>query len=188
MRKQTLFFSLFIIVAAIYIPINSFSQSTSGGTGMVSPNAAPPSGGSQTTDVSQGQPDFPDYIVAPRDSLNPFGLSTMSGSKDVDYRDSVGTLGTTTKRPSNIEVNKPKQQTPEEGAEKTSEGSEDSFNQADIVNQPPSSTSGKHKSESIYRWTDDQGVLHVTNDLGSVPPKHQEQALRESVTGKGIKQ
>jgi hypothetical protein len=188
MRKQTLFFSLFIIVAAIYTSINSFSQSTSGGTGMVSPNAAPPSGGSQTTDVPQGQPNFPDYMVAPRDSLNPFGLSTMSGSKDVEYRDSVGTLGTTTKRPSNIEVNKPKKQIPEEGTDRGNQGSEDSFNQADIVNQAPSSTSHGHKRESLYRWTDEKGVLHVTNDLGSVPPKHQEQALRQSTTGQGVKQ
>lgn len=186
MTKQTVFFSLFITVATIYTPINSFSQSTSGGTGMVSPNAAPPSGGSQATDVPQGQPDFPDYIVAPHDSLNPFGLSTMSGSKDVEYMDSVGTLGTTTKPPSNIEINKPKEQIPEEGADKSNQGSGDSFIQADIVNQPPSSTSGKHKRESIYRWTDEQGVLHVTNDLGSVPPKHQEQALRQAATGQGV--
>lgn len=185
MIKQTLFFSLFIIVAAIYTPINSLSQSTSGGTGVVSPNAQPPSGGSQTPDVLQGQPDFPDYIVAPRDNLNSFGLSTMSGSKDVEYRDSVGTLGTTTKRPSNVEVNRPKEQIPEEGAEEKNQGSEDSFIQADIVNQPPS-TSRKDKQASIYRWTDEDGVLHVTNDLGTVPPKYQEQAVRQSSTGQGV--
>lgn len=185
MVKRTLIFPLFIIVTAMYIPINSFSQSTSGGTGMGSPNAAPPSGGSQTTDVSQGQPDFPDYIVAPRDSLNPFGLSTMGGSKGVEYRDSVGTLGTTTKQPSNIEVNKPKEQVPEEASDKSKQGSEDSFTQAEVVNKPPSVTSRKQKRENIYTWTDDQGVLHVTNDMGSVPPKYQEQALRESTTGQG---
>ena len=184
MSKQTLFLSLFVIFAAIYTPINSFSQSTTGGTGMVSPNAEPQSGGTQTPDVLQGQPDFPDYIVAPRDSLNPFGLSTMSGSKDVDYSDSVGTLGTTTKRPSNIEVNSPKEQIPEEGADESNQGSEDSFIQADIVNQPLLSTS--RKRESIYRWTDEEGVLHVTNDLGTVPPKYQEQAVRQSTTGHGV--
>jgi hypothetical protein len=167
------------------MPIKSFSQSTSGGTGIVSPDAPPPSGGSQTPDVLQGQPDFPDYIVAPRDNLNPFGLSTMSGSKDVDYRDSAGTLGTTTKRPSNIEVNSPKEQIPEEGADESNQGSEDSFIEADIVNQPPS-TSRKLKQESIYRWTDEEGILHITNDLGTVPPKYQEQAVRQSITGQGV--
>jgi hypothetical protein len=187
MIKQTLFFSLFIIVVAIYAPINSFSQSTSGGTGIVSPNAQPPSGGSETPDVLQGQPDFPDYIVAPRDNLNPFGLSTMSGSKDVDYRDSAGTLGTTTKRPSNIEVNSPpKKEIPEEGADESNQASEDSFTQADIVNQPPTSASRRHKQESIYRWTDEEGVLHITNDLGTVPPKYQDQALRQSTAGQGV--
>jgi hypothetical protein len=183
MIKQSLFLSLLIIVAAICTPNNSFSQSTSGGTGIVSPNAQPPSGGSQTPDVLQGQPDFPDYIVAPRDSLNPFGLSSMSGSTDVDYRDSAGTLGTTTKRPSNLEVNRPKEQIPEEDADKSNQGSEDSFIEADIVNRPPPSTSRKH--ENIYRWTDEEGVLHVTNDLGSVPPKYQEQAVKQSSTAQG---
>lgn len=183
MIKQSLFLSLLIIVAAICTPNNSFSQSTSGGTGIVSPNAEPPSGGSQTPDVVQGEPDFPEYIVAPRDSLNPFGLSSMSGSTDVDYRDSVGTLGTTTKRPSNLEVNRPKEQIPEEDADKSTQGSEDSFTEADIVNRPPPATSGKH--ENIYRWTDEEGVLHVTNDLGTVPPKYQEQAVKQSSTAQG---
>jgi hypothetical protein len=184
MIKQSLFLSLFIMVAAICTPNSSFSQSTSGGTGIVSPNTQPPSGGPQAPDVLQDQPDFPDYIVAPRDSLNPFGLSTMSGSKDVDYRDSVGTLGTNTKRPSNIEVNSPKERIPEEDADKSNQGSEDSFIEADVINQPPASTSRKH--ENIYRWTDEEGVLHVTNELGSVPPKYQEQAVRQSSTGQGV--
>ena len=186
MSKQTLFLSLFVIFAAIYTPINSFSQSTTGGTGMVSPNAQPQSGGSQTPDVLQGQPDFPDYMVTPRDSLNPFGLSTMSGSKDVDYRDSAGTLGTTTKRPSNIEINRPKEQIPKESADESNQGSEDSFIQADVVNKPPSSTSSKNEHERLYRWTDEEGVLHVTNDLGTVPPKYQEQAVRQSTTGHDV--
>lgn len=183
MIKQTLFFSLFIIVVAICTPINSFSQSTSGGTGIVSPNAQPPSGGSQTPDAVQGQADVPGYDVYPGVDLNPFGLSTMSGSKDVDYREGAGSLGATTKRPSNIEVNSPpKKEIPEEGADGSNQASEDSFTQADIVNQPPTSASRRHKQESIYRWTDEEGVLHVTNDLGTVPPEYQEQALEQSST------
>lgn len=184
MIKQSLFFSLFIIFSGIYTTINSFSQSTAGGTGMVSQNPQSPSGGSQNPDVLQGQPDFPDYIVAPRENLNSFGLSTMSGSTDVKARGSAGTLGTTTKRPSNLEVNRPKEEIPEEETDKRNQGSQDSFIQADIVNQPPPSTSRRHKN--IYRWTDEQGVLHVTNDLGSVPPEYQEQALKQSSAGQGV--
>lgn len=185
MIKHALFFSLFIIFAAICTPIYSFSQSNGGGTDIVSPNAQAPSEGSQNPEVLQNQPDFPDYIVSPRENLNSFGLSTMSGSTDVKARDDVGTLGTTVKRPSNIEVNKSKEQIPEKQAEKSNQGSQDSFSQADIVNQPPASKSRKH--ENIYRWTDEAGVLHVTNDLGSVPPKYQEQALKESSAGQGVK-
>lgn len=185
MIKHTLFFSLFIIFAAICTPISSYSQSTGSGADMVSPNAQAPSGGSQNPDVVQGQPDFPERDVYPGVDLNPFGLSTMGGGSDVKARDSVGTLGTTIKPPSNLEVNKPKEQVPEEEGDKSNQGSQDSFNQADIVNQPSSSTSRRH--ENIYRWTDDAGVLHVTNDLGSVPPKYQEQALRQSSVGQGVK-
>jgi hypothetical protein len=184
MVKQILLFSLFVIFATIYTPINSSAQSTSGGTGTVSPNAQPPSGESQSPDVVQSQPDFPDYDVYPGVDLNPFGLSTMGGSSDVKARDSVGSLGTSVKRPSNLEVNKPRKQIPEKEAEKSNQGSQDSFSQADIINQPPPSTS--HRHENIYRWTDEEGVLHVTNDLGSVPPKYQEQALRESSAGRGV--
>jgi hypothetical protein len=176
---QSLLFSLFIIFAAICIPSKSYSQSTSSGTDIVSPNTQTQSGGSQTPDVLQGQPDFPDYIVAPRENLNPFGLSTMEESTDVDYRDSVGTLGTTIKRPSNLEVNRPKQDVPEEDeAGPNSQTPEDSFLEADVVNQSPSLKSRKHKN--IYRWTDEEGVLHVTNAIGSVPAKHQEQVVKES--------
>ncbi len=182
MIKRTAFFSLVITLTAICMPIRSFPQSTGGGTDMVSPNAQGPSGGAQNPDVVQGQADVPEHDVYPGVDLNPFGLSTMGGGSDVKARDSVGTLGTTTKHPSNVDVNRPKEQFPEESAEKRDEGSEESFNQADVVNQPPSSTSRKNKRESIYRWTDQDGVLHVTNDLGTVPPQYQEQALKQSST------
>ena len=180
MIKQTAFFSLLITLGAICMPINSFPQSTSGGTGIVSPDAQSPTGGSQTPGVPQGQADFPAYDVYPGVDLNPFGLSTMSGSKDVDYREGAGTLGTTTKRASNLEVNRPKEPAPEEDADTSNQDSQDSFIEADIVNQPPPSVS--RKREHIYRWTDEEGVLHVTNDLGTVPPQYQEQALEQSST------
>jgi len=169
---QSLLFSFLIVFVTVCIPKKSFSQSTSSGTGIVSPST-------QTADVLQGQPDFPDYIVAPREDLNPFGLSTMEGSTDIDYRDSVGTLGTTTKRPSNLEVNRPKEATPEEESAGTiSQSPEDSFLEADVVSQSPSLRS--RKQGSIYRWTDEDGVLHVTNEIGSVPAKYQEQAIKQS--------
>jgi aspartyl protease family protein len=34
----------------------------------------------------------------------------------------------------------------------------------------------------IYRWTDAEGKLHFTQDLGSVPPAHREQAAKPSAT------
>lgn len=169
---RILLFSFLLVFAVVFMPNKSFSQSTSSGTGIVSP-------GTQTPEVLQGEPDFPEYIVAPREDLNSFGLSTMEGSTDMDYRDSVGTLGTTTKRPSNLEVNRPKEAVPEEeNADTNSQGQEDGFLEADVVNQSPSLRS--RKQGSIYRWTDEEGVLHVTNDIGSVPAKYQEQAVKQS--------
>ena len=38
-------------------------------------------------------------------------------------------------------------------------------------------------SAEIYRWTDAEGNLHFTEDLGQVPPQHREQAVRRPPSG-----
>jgi len=38
----------------------------------------------------------------------------------------------------------------------------------------------KNSSGRVFTWMDDNGILHVTNDLGTIPPEHQKQVLEES--------
>ena len=153
-----------------------FAQTTGGGTGNVSPNTQSPSGGSQNPVVLQQQPDFPNYMVYPSEDLNPFGLSTIDKSSGMDYRDDSSTLGVSSKGPSNIEVNTPREKVPQkEGEEAGEEEIEDIGLSSESVSSVSSGKSGK-----VYTWKDDKGVLHVSNNLGSVPIEYQQQVVTET--------
>jgi hypothetical protein len=143
--------------------------------------------------------DFPSYIVVPSEDLNPYDLSTMQKSTETDYRDGAGTLGTSVQRQSNIEVNEAlekrkqermkaaeeaKAKSLKEASEPEEEGSqtEDEFNAA----EPPNLGDAAESLETpgvrggLFTWTDEQGVLHATNDIGQVPIKYQVEALENS--------
>ena len=156
--------------------------------------ASPPS--AQTPDVVQPPPDFPDYIVTPREDLNNFGLSTMSESEDIDYRDGVGTLGTTEKRESNLEVNaelKRKRMEREKARNKSEEQSKPAPPKGSQgANSPPSiqkidDNLSPGVKRGLFMWRDENGVLHATNDLGHVPVEYQMQALENSGGSLNIK-
>lgn len=151
--------------------------------------AAPPA--AQTPDVVQPPPDFPDYIVTPREDLNNFNLSTMSESDDIDYREGVGTLGTTEKRGSNLEINaelKRKRMEREKARQKAEEEKEkkpEAQETTKAVSSPPSTKSidegfSPGVKRGLFMWKDENGVLHATNDLGHVPIEYQMQALENS--------
>jgi hypothetical protein len=38
------------------------------------------------------------------------------------------------------------------------------------------------KKSYLYQWTDDKGVVHITDGLGSVPPKYRDKALKMEQT------
>ena len=175
-----LFFGLLIL-----IPQGSEAQDSP-----VSPPAA------QTPDVIQPPPDFPDYIVTPREDLNNFDLSTLSESEDIDYRDGVGTLGTTEKRDSNLEVNaelKRKRMEREKAAKKLDEEKKPEAQESLQPANPPSIGLSSEEGFSpgvkrgLFMWKDENGVLHATNDLGYVPIEYQMQALENSEGSLNIK-
>ena len=39
------------------------------------------------------------------------------------------------------------------------------------------------KKSYLYQWTDDKGVVHITDGLGSVPTKYRDKALKMEQTG-----
>lgn len=170
---------LFLLNSLMVLALSSnlvFAQATGGGTGIVSPNTQAPSGGTQNPAVLQEQPDFPNYMVYPSEDLNPFGLSTIDKSAEMDYRDDSSTLGVSSKRPSNLEVNAPREKLPlKEGEEAGEEEIEDIGLSSESVSSVSSGKSGK-----VYTWKDDKGVLHVSNNLGSVPIEYQQQVVTET--------
>ena len=142
-------------------------------------------------------PDFPQYIVTPRDDLNPYDLSTMQKTEGIDYRQGAGTLGTTTQPSSNIEVNQALQKSREEREKAAQKKAEEEAAAAEGESGPeagpagaaaPSDMVGPEGDDlsvpgvrgGLFTWTDENGVLHATNDLGQVPIKYQVEALENS--------
>lgn len=144
-------------------------------------------------------PDFPQYIVTPRDDLNPYDLSTMQKTTGIDYRKGEGTLGTTTQPGSNIEVNEALRKSREERekaarkkAEEEAAAEKESVAEgAEAGPAAPSEMVGPEGDDlsvpgvrgSLFTWTDENGVLHATNDLGQVPIEYQIEALENSKGG-----
>ncbi len=97
---------------------------------------------------------FPDFIVAPRENLRLFELSTISTS----------TFGKTTKGLSNLEVNQPREKAAKERAFGGDTPSEDvEPRNVNFFPLPLNTT------EKFFKWIDENGVIHVTNDPDAVP-------------------
>ncbi|MEQ9618582.1 MAG: hypothetical protein RIG61_05370 [Deltaproteobacteria bacterium] len=117
-----------------------------------------------------------EYYYWPEEDLNNFGLSTMESGEG------GSTLGRSSERKSNLEINprrepeteKDKDEgTTEEGEESpepsisTTSPYEETGNGPDYASNPPS-------RNPIYKWVDDEGNLHITNNIGDVPLKYQQ--------------
>ena len=142
--------------------------------------------------------DFPSYIVTPSEDLNPYDLSTMEKSTETDYREGTGTLGTSVDRQSNLEINEALQKqkqarmkaAEEAKAKELKKAEESGAEEAPTQDVSPAGepelgdTAANLESPGVrgglFTWTDDQGVLHATNDIGQVPIKYQVEALENS--------
>lgn len=167
-------FMFVILTVLISFTFYSYSQTTGGG------QTPPPQSAPQPSD-------YPDYIVKPSEDLNPYGLSSIGESTTGnEYREGAGTLGTTQKRPSNIDVNKQMQEKQKEQKEASMEQSGEESTPETGIDYDTAYPSEKYTDvrsspvkTKIYSWTDDQGVKHVTNDLGSVPPQYMDQVKEQ---------
>jgi len=125
-----------------------------------------------------------EYYYWPEEDLNSFGLSTMGKNK------SGSTLGDKSQRTSNIEANaylkskKENQQNNADDMEKSEtrkEPSEPLY--VEPVEKPHAQPpSGK----PIYEWKDENGTLHMSNDLGKVPTEYQNQFYESEPEGSGL--
>ncbi len=169
---------LFVIVFTIVISFSSLRSAFGQTTGETEP--------SQGTEITQSAPNYPIIdnagIVYPREDLDPFGYSTLGGTSGLGNREDTSTLGTDTRRKSNIEVNKPRERKSlEEETGATEEQTETGFTESEPASELQSIgyTSPARKG-GLYTWKDENGVVHVTNDLGSVPLEYQDQVIKES--------
>ena len=149
--------------------INSVVSQTSGG-------GAP--GGIAPTAPSPG--DFPPTIIYPENNLNQFENSSLGRTK-THNRYGQSTLNPKITRKSNAEVNAEIEKRraerlealEKENAEAEDEqntDTQDSAGSADNTNYDTPGTS------ALYSWKDKDGILHVTDDLYSVPPEYRDQA------------
>ena len=124
-----------------------------------------------------------EYYYWPEEDLNNFSLSTMGQGK------SGSTLGDKSQRTSNIEANsylKSKKENKEnkdnaDSLEKTETGKEPSEPlYVEPVDKPRASSPSR---KPIYEWKDEDGTLHITNDLGKVPPEYQNQFYESEGSG-----
>lgn len=181
-----------VLIVVGLIMISPFSM-----TGAVAQTGVQP----PQTPVQPVQPqnpqDFPQYIVRPQEDLDPFGLSTLGDSTQFGENEGESTFDKDTKRKSNLEVNKRRERKKtQEQVQKTdgssNEGDSSTYSPADSGSIPDaeafseqpsgftSSSSSLTQSGGIYKWTDKDGVVHVTNSIGSVPPEYREQAAGEA--------
>lgn len=124
-----------------------------------------------------------EYYYWPEEDLNNFDLSTMGSGK------SGSTLGDKSKRTSNIEANSYLKSQKENQQEKTDseEGTESTKKSSEpLYVEPVEKPSAQSPSGNpIYEWKDENGTLHMTNDLGKVPPEYQNQFFESEPEGPG---
>jgi hypothetical protein len=196
MGRITFFAAITIVVISFLSLKVAYTQTMSTGTEVNPPALEAPSQGTQTqpqgTDVIQGRPNYPvidnSGRVYPYEDLNPFGLSTL-GPGDDEYNTEGSTLGTDLKRKSNIEVNQPRERkqpevTNEEetvsgGEESAGEGGEEAVEVIPEESSEVLTPSPLSKTSGFYKWVDKDGVLHITDNPGSVPQEYQEQLTNE---------
>jgi len=149
--------------------INSVVSQTSGGgaPGAVAPTAPSPG-------------DFPPTIIYPENDLDQFENSRLRRTK-THNRYGQSTLNPNITQKSNAEVNAEIEKSraerlealEKENAEAEDEqntNTQDSAGSADNTNFDTPGTS------ALFTWKDKDGILHVTDDLYSVPPEYRDQA------------
>ena len=184
MKHIILVWSLMLVVPAAYPSFAQYDNTDAGG------EATPPEEGSESPGGG-GEPVIVpqqpyEYYYWPEENLDNFGLSTLGQGEG------GSTLGKSLNRKSNIEVNAPKKPAEDEDAENAETGEsetdtelyppdESGLTDGSVIGEPPPTVP---KESEFYEWVDDKGNVHITNNLGDVPPEQQEEAYkRKSAPG-----
>jgi hypothetical protein len=168
---------IFLMSSFVLFPVDPVFAQT-GTEESVEENAEIPQGSSQDI-VTIEEPAY-EYFYWPNEDLNSFGLSSMGSGK------SGTTLGTGSQRTSNLEVNPPpKRHQEDKGAEFDETGGDGPIPPGEEYTDAPGAVietpSNPASDNPIYKWVDDEGNLHITNNLGDVPAEYREELYNRSV-------
>jgi hypothetical protein len=183
MKHIILVYSLMLVIPSAYSSFAQYDETEAGGeeTAPQEGNESPEGGGGEPVTVHQ-QPY--EYYYWPEENLDNFGLSTLGQGQG------GSTLGRSLKRKSNIEVNSPKEPTegktgePGEGDTNTELFPPDDSGYIDepLTRGPPPSAP---RESEFYEWVDEKGNVHITNNLGDVPPEYQEEIYKRKSSPAG---
>ncbi len=141
---------------------------------------APAGGAAGTAGPAGGG--IPPPIIIPREDLNQFENSTLR-ERSTNFRQGQSTLNPTINRNSSVEVNAEIEKSRDERnnaleEEKTAvkTATEEKPTAQDDKNSVNGTSDSSSGSSTLFRWTDKDGNLHVTDNLGSVPPEYRDQA------------
>lgn len=149
------------------------------------PSGAGASGGQAPSVPSPG--DFPQYIVTPREDLDNYEYSNMHNTNFEGNRENLGNFGKPNVQQNNVEINAELQKMEEERKKSTmpieGEDAAAGFPEDSGAEQPAAGPiDGEYvqptQKISLYRWYDSDGILHVTDDFGSIPPEYQDSAFK----------
>ena len=159
---QTLLAALLL---ALLLSFETMAQETEGEGGGEETQAAPEGGGAPV--IIEEEPY--EYYYWPDENLNNFGLSSMGQGT---------TMGKTPERESNLEVNpvKPK---PTPAPEDEEEAPPDEAIDSGTAAEPNAGRQTGASGAAFYKWVDEKGELHITNNIGEVPLEYQQQIYRQ---------
>lgn len=164
--------TILLAVLTFTLALSTFdahAQEDEGGEASGEAQPAPEGGGAPV--VIEEEPY--EYYYWPDENLNNFGLSSMGEGT---------TMGQTPQRKSNLEVNPVK---PKPSPEPDDEDDEEAPPEGSLgagSGAAPEAGAGRQTGGSgaaFYRWVDDKGNVHYTNNLGEVPLEYQEQMYRQ---------
>ncbi len=175
MKHALLFYSALLLLIPAYPAFAQYEETEPGG------GQTQPEEGAQSSEQTASEPAVIEqqpyeYYYWPEEDLDNFGLSTLGQGQG------GSTLGRGLQRKSNIEVNSPKEppqaEEDEEGKSGDESGDTDLFppdetgDEGAAVNESPPAAP---KESEFYEWVDEKGNVHITNNIGDVPPEYQKE-------------
>lgn len=155
---------LLVLSALNFLCLTTYAQSA-GGTGSFNP----------------GDPSsYPDPVIKPSEDLDPYGNSTLgTGTGAGSRKDLSNFVKPSDSRPSNKEINAEIQRKRKEAQKSINKANTGSYNNYKYRNYSYESSSSPPKSgkkSKFFRWVDERGVIHITDNDSTVPSKYKDAA------------